>query len=176
MDLSALTDDQLIELARLVIDEGLRRNPATATATQDMMITAAERARIANLATDLEIRAARARERERIATAAASAVRAADAQARQEQRLAQARDLLARAAAWVEREPRDVTIVRLPGRVLVNEGSDRYARSHLADWQGGALRTPRSLVARKPALAALCVEVADTLKIDCIRGVDYYVS
>mgnify|MGYP000998730350 CR=1 FL=1 len=61
MDLSALTDDQLIELARLVIDEGLRRNPATATATQDMMITAAERARIANLATDLEIRAARAR-------------------------------------------------------------------------------------------------------------------
>ena len=183
LDFSGLTDDQLVELARACCMEAIRRNPAAAQAMQDMMIGEAERARIAKSASAAEIRAARARERERIAKQAREqaqheeALRTAEAKrqaAMQAQQRLRERDmaLLREVAGLLDTDPARLSILHLQSaygqRLLVNEGSDRYARQHLIDYQvrTGEIKVKRGLAKQRAALAAFAAAAAAQLKLD----------
>ena len=177
LDLSHLTDDQLVELARLCCQEAVRRGDHTGAAMHAMMIDEAERARIARTAAENEAAAIRARERARIAEEAAARVRAEDAARNAAARQKAAQEAAARAAAeavrradnerrWlrvfaelVGRKPSEISIVladtRYGRRVMINEGSNRYSSDHLADHNlgTGSTKTTRELVKRKPEIA-----------------------
>lgn len=77
MDLSDLTDDQLVELARLVAAEIGRRHPDVGDAARSVALDEAEKARVAKTATDAEIARLRDLERRRIDAEARAAVLAA---------------------------------------------------------------------------------------------------
>lgn len=184
LDFSDLTDDQLVELARACCLEAVRRNAATAAAMEAMMLSEAEKARIARSASEMEIAAQRAAERQRIAQQARAKVqceeeartreaRAAHAAAQAQAAAEKAREQerirkrwLTRFAAPLERSPDAISVVLLDSRygrrVLVNAGADEYAREHLADYNVGTqeIKTVRAHVKAKPALAALAAEYA----------------
>lgn len=190
LDFSGLTDDQLIALARGCCEEALRRNPAAAAAMQAMMLSEAEKARIARAASEAEIAAARARQRGAIAaaardearraeekrTAAAREARAAVAAAREAERVQaeQYRDmaLLRQAGALVKAAPDKISILycntRRGRRVLINEGAYRYAPTHLCDYavDSGRIKTVAALVPQKPQLAAFSAGIAEQLPLD----------
>lgn len=189
LDLSALDDDQLIALAQTCCREAVSRNPAVAHAMRDMMLSEAERARIARSASDLEIAAQRARERAEIAavareqaraaaeaeSAARRAAVAADAaradRARAEAAAAAMRVHLQRAADLVGIPAVDLSILyvdtRYGRRVMINRGADRYAADHLADYKTGtgAISTSRDLVKQKPALIEALSIVARSVPV-----------
>lgn len=178
LDFSHLTDDQLVELARLCCLEAVRRGDHISAAMRSMMIDEAERARIARAAAENEAAAIRARERERIAKDAAEQVRAEDearnrsarqkraaeaatvAAARAERTAEAERTWIRRFAAVVERRPGEISVLlsdtRYGRRVIVNLGCDRYTPDHLADHnlETGATKSTRELVKRKPVIAA----------------------
>ena len=103
LDFSALTDDQLVELARACCIEAIERSPSASAAMLDMMRDEA-------------------------------------AKARQKADLAGRRDevLLQQAAQLLGRSPRDISLLyvyaRDRRRVYINEGSYRYSRLHLVDY------------------------------------------
>lgn len=161
VDLSILTDDQLVELARLVIDEALSRSAATAAHTEHLMLAARERAATLRAGSELQARAARAAERARAAAegaavlaeqrrvAEAAAAQAAAAQAREAEarRVAENRRILEEAAALLNKRPEEISVWAISGgrRLLINKGYDRFQREHLADYDGGKLRTIRGV-------------------------------
>lgn len=198
LDFSALTDDQLLELLRAACQAAASRNPAVARAAETIVLDEAERARIAAAASEQEAAAIRAAERERIAKEAREKVRAeaeahsaaarATANADKGREAAEAerrraernKGWLRRAAALVDVEPEKISLLyadtQYGSRVLINEGFDRYARDHLADYNTGkaTTKTPQTLVKRKPEIAALCAEFAATFKLGAtMRGCDY---
>lgn len=75
IDLSDLSDDQLVELARAVAIEIARRDPAVDAAARSAVLDEAEKLRVAQRAAEAEAARLRARERERIAEQAAAKVR-----------------------------------------------------------------------------------------------------
>jgi hypothetical protein len=177
LDLSHLTDDQLVELARLCCQEAVRRGDHTGAAMHAMMIDEAERARIARTAAENEAAAIRARERARIAEEAAARVRAEDAARNAAARQQAAKEAAERAAAkaasnvaaerkWlsvfadlVGRKPAEISIVladtRYGRRLMVNKGFNRYSSDHLVDHNlgTGSTKTTRELIRRKPEIA-----------------------
>lgn len=177
MDLSALTDDQLVELMRLALAEAARRTPAVQAAMDAARLDAEEAARIAHEAADREAAILRAEARAKAAKDAARAVREAEAARNAEaeatrnankaaQRETRERDWLQRAADLIGRHPSDISIYCIPNRdnrarIVVNHGSDRYDRDHLVDWTRGAdtCKMPRAAVRHRAAMVALCVEI-----------------
>lgn len=198
LDLSGLTDDQLIALAQACCVEAVRRSPAAGEAMQDMMLSEAEKVRIAKAATESERAAARARERERIAREAEAQERARTAvqervrqeeaaQAAAERARQTAEDASVRAMGWLreaaaltERHPRDISIVCYPSaagrRVLINPGSYRYTRQHLANYnvKTAEISTVAGAVKNKPALVELCARLSELLPHDAIVAGDTY--
>lgn len=190
LDLSGLSDDQLVELARACCIEAVRRNPEVEAALKDMMLTEAEKVRVAKMSTNAEAAAARARERERIAKAAIEAVRAQERKeqaaraAEQAARAAEAAKtaaaakvakdlaLLDAAALLVDRKRSEISILYVQtGRgqmVYVNEGGYRYTRTHLLAFNAGsgAISTVAALVKSKPDLIEFCAQVIATAPID----------
>ncbi|KAI93544.1 hypothetical protein T281_16045 [Rhodomicrobium udaipurense JA643] len=81
LDLSDLTDDQLVGLARLVAAEAARRKYPVKHAARAAALDEEEKARIASLATDAEWAAIRAEERRRVEAEARAKARA-EAQAK----------------------------------------------------------------------------------------------
>lgn len=185
LDFSGLSDDQLVELVREACQEAVRRNPAVEAATRQVMIDEAERARVAREAATAETAVLRARERERIAREAAEQVRRADEEANRARRQAEAEaeadrareaaEASQRAAmSWLRRaaeaangrKPSSISLLKIKtnygNRVLLNPGSDRYQRDHLADYNidRKSISTTKDLVKCKPALAALLAEFA----------------
>ena len=169
LDLSQLTDDQLIALARLVAAEVAQRGSDVHAAAQQVALDEAEKLRIAKRAAELEAAAARDAERKRIAEDARRAVRDATSAAATTAKLDRARRIqeaqrrwIARAAALVDQPPGEITVCRAltayGDRVLINLG-DRYARDHLVDYNVGtaAIKTSRALIARKTELTAYCI-------------------
>ncbi len=77
LDLSALTDDQLVELYRLVITEVSQRDPAVRAAAQAALLTETERVNIRRAAAEAEAARLREAERQRIELQAKAEVRAA---------------------------------------------------------------------------------------------------
>ncbi|MBN3262979.1 hypothetical protein [Pectobacterium brasiliense] len=198
LDFSDLTDDQLIELARACCEEAMRRNPAAQQAMRDMMLSEAEKARIAKNASELEIRSQRARERERIAKEATAKARydeearIADARAKSaqeaikrtrdsaEQRKHRAIALLRQAAELTHRAPDDLGIVYCKTnrgvRVMINPNSGRYTNIHLVDYyvETEEIHTVQALVKSKTELAAFCAGVAAGFPLDTfIAGCNY---
>lgn len=189
LDFSSLTDDQLVELARLCCVEAVRRNPAVSAAMSSMMLDEAERVRVAKAAMEGEAAAMRARERERIAREAAAAVRAAeeartaearrkagaDAVARERQAAEQQQfaemAVLRQASALVGRSVSDISLLyvetRFGRRVMINVGADRYSRDHMMDYNcvSREIRTTQALVKRKPDLIAFAIEFAAAGKV-----------
>jgi hypothetical protein len=190
LDLSGLSDDQLVELARACCLEAVRRNPAVAEAMRDAMLSEAEKARIAETATYAELAAARARERERIALEAAARVKAkehaataariaeqAKEKARQAKEKALAvmhRDiaLLRQAGELVGRRPATLSLLYVltkHGRqVYINPSSDRYTHDHLCAFniKTGEIRSTAALVKHKPALAEFCASLTEHVPLD----------
>lgn len=185
LDFSALSDDQLVELARACCIEAIRRNPATQEAMQDMMIGEAERARIARQAQEAEIAAVRARERERIAQEAARRVRdvheARHAQARaaaalQAAEAARRRDalLLEEAGRLVFRHPSKISLLhaRTPNgvRIFINPGAYRYTRQHLAalDLATGTITCVAALARNKTDVLEFLTRASTLLPVDAL--------
>lgn len=184
LDFSGLSDDQLVELARACCLEAVRRNAATAAAMEQMMLSEAEKARIARSASEMELAAQRAADRQRIAQEARAKVRAEEEARTREARAAHAakqaqaaaekvraqdeirKRWLTRFAELLGREPAGICLVltetRYGRRLIVNVGDDRWARDHLMDYniQAQEIKTPRAHVKSKPALAALAAEYA----------------
>lgn len=116
-----------------------------------------------------ESRAARERKAEeaKVALAAAQerarldALAAIEAKARLHE---SQRGWLRRLGELIGHEPADLILIRARTnygwRVLVNEGDDRYAREHLADYRPaeGVLKTCRELVGKKKELLPFCVD------------------
>lgn len=191
LDLSGLTDDQLVELARLVIDEALRRNSATAAATEDHLLSAAEQLRIRHAAQTLDVRAARALERERLtiearaaarikedeARAAMEAKKAAAERARVAKQNAELRAIIEKMAALTGCDPSILTLVKLltndiRNRMIVKDGPD-FSAPRLVDWtDGGTIKTCRAAVKHKPELAELCAKAWRMMKVKSISGDD----
>jgi hypothetical protein len=183
LDLSVLTDDQIITLMRAAMREAAGRMPACQSAMREAMLDEAERARVAAAATEAEMAAIRARERQRIAEEAAAAVRAQHAEreaaiarqrqtaaadaarARQQQIDARTRAWLIKASALVDHPAADLSIViadtRYGRRAMINRGDNRYTKDHLADFSlaDGTIRTKPALVKRKADLAAFFGEL-----------------
>jgi len=69
---------------------------------------------------------------------------------------------LARFASHVQRPSSDITLLLFDHRVIVNDGADRYSRSHLVDvdTRDKSISTARDLVKSKPALLTLALEFA----------------
>lgn len=199
LDFSALTDDQLVELARACCLEAVRRSPATRMAMEAMMLDEAERVRIARTAGEQEAAAIRAAERERVAREAAAAVRAAEEQrtgaARREaaqregeaavriaaERAAASMSWLRRAGAIVGRHPQAIQLSLLDTpygrRVLVDPGAEKFERDHLADYTVATktLKTKRDLLPKRAELIALAAEFAALHPTQRVRlvGADY---
>ncbi|USR37575.1 hypothetical protein L1F06_012795 [Ectopseudomonas hydrolytica] len=198
LDFSDISDDQLVELARACCLESLRRSPAAAQAMRDMMLSEAEKARIAREASEAEIRAARARETERIARDAAAQARYEEERRTAAHRAASAvqaserarilaeeqkqRDmaLLRQAATMVGKSPADISILhcysRGSMRLIINPGSYRYTRNHLVDYRvkTADIRTVQALVNRKQDFVTFCAAAAAVLPTDTfISGSDY---
>jgi hypothetical protein len=72
LDLSALTDDQLIGLLRAILEEAIRRHPAMEAAVRAAVLEESEKATIAKEAADREAAKIRALERQRVAEEAAA--------------------------------------------------------------------------------------------------------
>lgn len=176
MDLSALTDDQLVELMRLALAEAARRTPAVQAAMDAARLDAEEATRIAQEAADREAAILRAEARAKAAKDAARAVREAEATRNAEaeatrnankaaQREARERDLLQRAADLLGMHPAEISMYMIPGRekqrIVINEGNDRYDRDHLVDWPRGSAtcKMPRAHQKNRVAMVALLTEV-----------------
>lgn len=112
-------------------------------------------------------------DRKRLAEVEAEAAKQRQEKTRKEaeQKLRELDELRERQRTWLRRlselighEPADLCLLRLKTgygwRVLVNEGSDRYARSHLVDYypQTGTIKTCRALVGKKSDLAKFGVD------------------
>lgn len=198
LDLSALTDDQLVELGRACCEEAVRRHPAMREAMHNMMLSEAERMKVAQAASEAEAAAARARERIRISQEAIAKVRAEEASRTEAERARQAQNAAMRARQAAERiQHRDMALLRhaadLSGyapcqltfvhchtrrgqRIFVNLGADRFSREHLAEYdvRSSTIKTTASLVKSKPDLIALCANLAAVLPLDThICGQDY---
>lgn len=110
LDLSVLTDDQLVELVRVTCAEAASRNGAVGAAIRDAMLSEAERRIIADQAAERELQRLREQEAQRVAEQAAARIRAQQlnkAEAEQartwEQKRTHARrigELLANAQVW----------------------------------------------------------------------------
>lgn len=75
------------------------------------------------------------------------------------------RNWLRRLGELIGHNPADLVLLRFNSRqygwrVIVNEGSDRYARDHLVDFypKAGTIKTCRPLVGKKKELTAFCIE------------------
>lgn len=187
LDFTNVTDDQLIELVRQCCLEAARRgDSAVAEALKATMLSEAERVRVARSASEAEIAALRAQERERIAQEARDKARAEHEAAQEPARRAQARAEAEAAAAkakkeleaagyWlrrfaelVDREPSTICITiastKYGRRVLINRGSDLFAREHLIDYNMStyACKTIRALIKRKPDIVSASAELGLT--------------
>lgn len=192
LDLSILSDDQLVALARACCDEALRRNPAVGEAMREMMLDETERRRVAEAVTARAAAAARALERERLAAEASAAARARTAadeararaeHAREVQRLAEAQDraILTAAANLVGRPPAEISIlsyVHRDGQTIthVNEGHERWARDHLASYDHRSRKAVvrRPLMPQRAQLIDLCIGAVAALgRRFYLDGADY---
>lgn len=197
LDFSALTDDQLLTLIKAALAEAVSRHPAVGEAARAAMLDEHERLRILRGAGERETAALRAKERERLAREAAEQVRrqneaeqaeirrrraaavSEEARAKTEQQILVLRGWLERAAALLDVPARELSIVhaktRYGERVLVNRGG-RFEREHLVDWRvgTGAIKTPRSLIGKKPDLAALAAEYATKNPNRAIVGAEIF--
>jgi len=158
---------------------------------RDMMLSEAEKARIAANATAAELAAARAREREAIAREAAARVRAAEDAQKAKERAERARKaadlkrhrdiaLLRQASELVGRKPVEISLLYCSTRagtfVYINPGEYRYTREHLCSFntQSGEIRSTAALVSRKPALARFCASLMGELALnDHVCGSEY---
>lgn len=193
LDLSVLTDDQLVALARACVLEASHRRGAAGTAMEQMMLDAREKMQIARDATEAEIAAMRAAERERVANEAAATARRTQQRQTQDQaaakmraaseRLAEdkarLRNVLMEAGIIVQKPPQGLTVTYAKTyngvRVLINQGP-RYSSEHLLDYnvETKQIRSSRSLVPHKPALAAWAVAFAAAYPLGTsISGSDY---
>lgn len=164
LDFSQLSDDQLIQLIRLALQEAVSRHPAVEAAARAALLDEHEKVRIRNESAEREAAKLRAQERERIAKEAAEQVRrqqepvdaerkkaegeaerrrveeAGKAAAREiAQREQEEKEWLRKAALLVNLKPSEITLCEVPSRdkkdrVVVNKGSSKYERSHLVDW------------------------------------------
>lgn len=191
MDLSNLTDDQLIELARIVLTEAITRNAATSAGVEMMILDARAKQLTAKAATLLEAQAARSDERARLARRAAAEIAAQRAQRNAVERMHAAeqqaekarlrveknREILEHAARLLRTEPQNISIWRVNTkyglRLLINSGHNRYARSHLADYNAttGNLKAIAGLDRAK--LAAFMAETLAVEPVLELSGKDY---
>lgn len=183
LDLSALTDDQLIGLIRACLREAVARNPAVHAAMRAAVVDEAEAAQIAVEATEREAAKIRALQRERIAREAAERMRreyeaqeavaakfaakraGEEAAAAGAAKLRAEMDWLARIASLVGGRPGELSLLFLytksGRRVILNQGGDnRYGKDHLVDWRAAdnAIKTAGHLVPAKPKLVQFCAE------------------
>lgn len=157
------------------LDEAERAKAAREGAEREAAkLRAAERERVAREAAESvrrqqaeqESAARAAREQAETERQREAARRAADeAVSKVEARERQRREWLQRAADLVGLHPSQIHLSRADTsyrgwRVLINAGSDRYTRDHLADYYPATavLKTKRSLIGRKKELLALCAE------------------
>ena len=198
LDFSELSDDQLLTLIRAAVREAVDRHPGLKAAVEAAMLDEAERARIYQQATEREAAALRAAERERVAAEAAERVRrehavqqaginqlraanaAEEARAKAERLVEIKRRWLERAAAVVDLPPKELSIAYINThygkRVLINRGG-RYERDHLSDWNqdSGVIKTTKTLMAKKPDLAALSAEFAAKQTLGhAVEGTEVY--
>lgn len=159
------------ERARIA-EEAAEREAAKLRAQERERIAkeAAEEVRLRRQAQEAAARAAQAegrrKEEEEAARLKAEALKreAAEAVAKAEQRDRERMGWLRRFAALVGREPGEIHILRYQSRygwrVIVNEGSDRYASDHLVDYypETATIKTRRALVPKKKNLLTLCAE------------------
>jgi hypothetical protein len=158
-----------------MLDEGEKAKIQREAADREAMkIRAQERERVARESAEAVRRQHEAQEK--------AAQAAASAQKRQEQeeanrraqedalrigreKAAQARateaqemEWLIEAARLVEEKPEDIMLCVYDGRVLINPGSNRYTRTHYADWDSetNKISTVREIVANKIALIEFC--------------------
>jgi len=182
MDLSTLSDEALIEVARRVEEEAARRSERVRVTVEGIALSAREKLQIARAAAERETALLRAKERERVANEArervrqeAEAARAAEEKARAEQRakerLSRARQEREEELNWLKRVAeilgvsyKDICLWEIPEyrdsgtRIVVNRAGDgRYAKEHLVDYATRTLkiRTKREYVSRKAELARL---------------------
>lgn len=190
LDLTGLTDDQLVELIRQACRETASRTPVVRLAAEAAIIDESERLTIQREAAAREAAKLRAQERERLANAAAAAVRAAAAanNAVEEARNAEANAKIIaanaaklaaeataqryRLAVWADkwREiigwERDFCIViadtRYGRRLLVNADHKPYDHRHLVDWliNTTTIKTSLAHVSQKPEIIKLAAEYA----------------
>jgi hypothetical protein len=139
LDFSDLTDDQIIELARGLAQEAMRRNPATAAAFSEMLIEEKEHAEAAAKGAEAAKRVAlleiERQEKEAEALRQKEALRK-----RRQEALAK---YLRAAAEILEKSPNNITLVYSPNWysdgpvIMINQGgaSDQLARWHLVKYK-----------------------------------------
>jgi len=174
LDFSALSDDQVLELAVAIAREAVGRHPAMRDAFKAAIATEAQRLDAAASGTE----AARVRTLQDIRKSAEDAAylrSVVDAKAARE-KLAAAFGLttLASAAAVVGRAPRDITVIveldaeyshraSVVKRVLINAGTlGNHASWHLCEYtvRTGSIRTSPGLQPKAGALAAWAKKTA----------------
>lgn len=145
-------------------------------------IKAAEAA--ANAATNADRIKREQEDQSRVRAAAAEKAREAAAASRQKDLTNM--EWLRRAAALVDRHPKEIAIVLYERmlydvgmsawRVLINDAPNRYTRSHLADWDevANSLETNARLLPRKSEIVAFCAEFHASHKREvALIGTDY---
>jgi hypothetical protein len=138
LDLSGLTDDQVVELAALLAREALRRSPAMQAAFQHAMIDEAERSRIAAASAQ----AGRAKAVREIEVQATRAGYEQEKEAHRRRVATGFAGLVNRAASIMGKPIAEVTIVWMPSmwgkggaRVHINQGQQGAdARWHLVEY------------------------------------------
>jgi len=197
VDLTGLSDDQLIGLLKAGLYEARRRNPGVYAAAEGAMLEETEKVQIQNAAAERESAKLRALERERVAREAEEQVRAefeanqceahrktqreaVDKAARKmAEKDACEKGWLTRAAELTERKPENISIVvantSYGRRVMINDGNDRYARTHIVDYypEKETIKIERGLTSKKIELTVLCAELHEHWKQCMLSGSDY---
>lgn len=187
LDLSDLTDDQLVGLLRAVAEEARRRNSAVAAAVNDAYLDETEKTRIAKEAAEREAAKLRAAERERVAKAAADEVRrkaeaqqATDARRRREEKEREEAEkirakqerrkaLIREAAALCGTQPEETRVSVWLGhsgrkRIYIDRLASDEAQNLVIYYAGtgdrkpqGSIYTVKDLVGRKAELVDYCL-------------------
>jgi hypothetical protein len=169
LDLSELTEDQIVGLATALAREALRRNPATAAAFEAALVTERERV-------EIELKASQAQKDAELRRLREVAQRAAEQQAHEivQQHVRNALAIFVRhAAQLVGRDVSDVTLVYGGGfhkegpRLQLNQGvTGEFADWHLVDYctQTQAIKTSWALERKRRELLVWAKETAAAAK------------
>lgn len=127
LDLSDLTDDQLVGLLRAVAEEARRRNDAVAAAVNDAYLDETEKSKIAAEAAEREAAKLRAAERERVAREAAEEVRRnTEAQATAESKLRREQQEHAAAEQLRAKQERRMDLIREAATLCGTDPRETY--------------------------------------------------